>query len=258
LAETRALGDLTSPEVAAATKRGAGVVLPVGATEQHGPHLPILTDSLLAADLAAAIAEPLELLVAPTLSYGYRSRPLSGGGEGFAGTISLSGQTLTTLVAEVLGQLIRHGFLRLCVLSWHFENAGFVYEGAWLAHERAHSEARIVVHEQPGSGFSPELMANLFPDGFPGWDVEHAAILETSLMLHLHPQLVHFDRAVDDQSPRRPSYDVVPTPSDLVAASGVLWKATQASAEKGRQAWKETVESVVGELAQEPAFGPAS
>jgi creatinine amidohydrolase len=249
---SRRLDALTWPEVRDAIARDAGAVLPVGATEQHGPHLPICTDALLATDLAEAVAEPCDLLVCPTVSYGYRSRPLSGGGPSFPGTLSLSGRTLMAVVEDVLAELIRHGFRRLVLLSWHYENTNFVYEAAWLAQQHAQATgARIVVHEDPGGPPSPALMELLFEGDFPGWDAEHAAIVETSLMLHLHPEMVLFDRAVDDRSPRHPGYDVVPVPEDFVAPSGTLWKATRASAEKGRLVWDEAVASVIDDLRAE-------
>jgi creatinine amidohydrolase len=240
-APTRLLAEMTWPEVRAAIERDAGVLLPVGSTEQHGYHLPLATDAILPTELGCAVAEPLDLVVAPAIDYGYRSRPLSGGGEGFPGTVSLRAQTLMALVEDVLGQLMRHGFRRIVLLNWHYENTNFVYEAAWLAKERTGGDARVMVCELPFAHLSPETMQTLFPDGFPGWDVEHASIMETSLMLHLRPDLVHFDRAVDDAAERHPWWDVVPPPDAFVPASGTLWKATQASAEKGELAWKEIV-----------------
>jgi creatinine amidohydrolase len=249
---TRVLDRMTWPEVAAAIERGAGVILPVGSTEQHGHHLPLATDAILPTELGLAVAEELDLLVAPAVQYGYRSRPLSGGGEGFPGTVSLRAETLMRLVEDVLHQLIRHGFRRLIVLNWHFENQNFVYEAAWLAKERdPGDDARIMVCELPFADLSPATMDALFPDGFPGWDVEHASIMETSLMLHLRPELVLFDRAVDDEAERHPWWDVVPTPHDFVPASGTLWKATQADPEKGRQAWTEIVGGLRDAIAAE-------
>jgi creatinine amidohydrolase len=248
---TRRFDHLTWPEVAEAAGRGAGVVIPVGSTEQHGYHMPLSTDCLLPHALALAVAEEHDLLVAPAVSYGYRSRPLSGGGEGFPGTLSVSAETLVRLVDEVLVALIRHGFRRLVVLNWHMENANFVYEAAWLARERAGTDARILVCESAFATLSEPTMELLFPDGFPGWDVEHASILETSLMLHLHPDLVLMDRAVDDEAKRHPWYDVVPSPSDFVPVSGTLWKATQGSTEKGRVAWDEIVSAFGAAVATE-------
>lgn len=89
-----------------------------------------------------------------------------------------------------------------------------------------------MVIEAAFSELSSSGMRTLFGDEFPSWDVEHAAVLEASLMLHLEPE--PFDRAVDDQATRHPLYDVVPAPRDFVPASGALWKATRASVERAR------------------------
>jgi creatinine amidohydrolase len=239
---SRLFAELTWPEVAEAVERGAGVIVPIGSTEQHGPHLALSVDAVLPTELGLAVAEKHDLLVAPAVHFGYRSRPLSGGGQGFPGTISVRAQTLIMTVEDVLRELLRHGFRRLMLLNWHFENQNFVYESAWLAlDDGQRRDASVMVVEQPFSQLSDETMQLLFGDEFPGWDVEHAAIMETSLMLHLRPELVLFDRAVDDEAARHPFYDVVPIPDEFVPRSGTLWKATQASAEKGERAWAEIV-----------------
>lgn len=248
----RRLAELTWPEVRDRAAAGAGVVVPVGSTEQHGYHLPLSTDVILPEQLALAAAESLDLLVAPPIAYGYRSRPLSGGGEGFPGTISVSGRTLMSLLEDVLVGLSRSGFARVIVLNWHYENSNFVYEAAWLAYERARAEdLRVMVVEAAFSELSDQVMETLFGGEFPGWDVEHAAVLETSLMLHLRPDLVRFERAVDDAATRHPSYDVVPPPPDFIPESGTLWRATRASAEKGAAAWPEIVSRVGDAIAAE-------
>ena len=249
---SRRLADLTWPEVEAAGRRGAAVILPVGATEQHGHHLPLCTDATLAERVALEVAAELDAVVAPPVAYGYRSRPLSGGGEGFPGTVSLSGRTLMAVVEDVLIGLAGSGFRRLGVLNWHYENSNFVYEAAWLAQRAAPAaDLRIMVIEAAFSELSPEVMEHLFGDEFPGWDVEHAAVLETSLMLHLAPELVRFDRAVDDEADRHPPYDVVPTPAEFVPRSGTLWKATRASAAKGEAAWREIAARLTGAIGSE-------
>lgn len=248
---SRLMADMTWPEVAAAIERSAGALLPVGSTEQHGYHLPLATDAILPTELALAVAEPLDFLVAPAVAYGYKSRPLSGGGQGFVGTTSLRATTLMALVEDVVRELVRQGFRRIVVLNWHMENQNFVYEAAYLALEHHNAATRILVAELAFEDLSPETMQLLFPEGFPGWDVEHASILETSLMLHLHPELVLFNRAVDDAAKRHPWYDVLPAPEDFVPASGTLWKATQASTDKGRAAWDEIVAQMREAIATE-------
>jgi len=251
-ARSHRLAELTWPEVQDAADRRAVVIVPVGATEQHGYHLPLSTDVVLAESLALESAARLDGVVAPAVAYGYRSRPLSGGGEGFPGTVSVSGRTLMALVEDVLIGLVTSGFRRIVVLNWHYENTNFVYEATWLAHERAREpELRVMVVEAAFSTLSEPAMDALFGDEFPGWDVEHAAVLETSLMLHLRPELVLFDRAVDDQAERHPDYDVVPVPAAFVPLSGTLWRSTRASSEKGELAWSEIVERMAESIASE-------
>jgi creatinine amidohydrolase len=234
--------ELTWPEVRDAAGRGSAVVVPVGSTEQHGYHLPLCTDVTLPFELAVAVGAHLDLLVAPPITYGYRSRPLSGGGQGFPGTVSVRATTLMDTVRDVLAELHRSGFRKVILLNWHFENQNFLYEAAWMAVEATKVDPLLVmVVEQPFNQLSDDTMTLLFGDEFPGWDVEHASIMETSLMLHLRPDLVLFDLAVDDAARRHPFYDVVPIPPDFVPASGTLWRATQASAEKGARAWDEIV-----------------
>ena len=205
------LDHLTWPEIKAAAERDAVVIVPVGSTEQHGYHLPLNTDVVLPESLAIEAGAELGSLVAPPIAYGYRSRPLSGGGEGFPGTISLSARTLMSVVEDVLVGLAASGFRRLVLLNWHYENSNFIYEAAWLARQRCgQPDLRVMVIEAAFSELSAPVMEKLFGDEFPGWDVEHAAVLETSLMLHLRPDLVLFERAVDDEARRHPAYDVVP------------------------------------------------
>jgi creatinine amidohydrolase len=116
--------------------------MPVGATEQHRFHLPIGTDVVLPTELARAVAEPLDFLIAPPLVYGCRSRPLSGGGQSFPGTISLSARIFMSALEDVLLGLLRHGFRSIAVLSWHMENTNFTYEAGALAVENARSTTR--------------------------------------------------------------------------------------------------------------------
>jgi creatinine amidohydrolase len=259
---TRELAHLTWPEVRDAIDRGTGAILPIGATEQHGLHLPLATDALLASALAREIAGAADMVVAPAVSYGYRSRPLSGGGSGFIGTTSLRARTLMDVVEDVVRDLLRHGFTRVVLLNWHMENQNFIYESAWLAVEhRADPGARVMILETPFRDLPDDLRDLMWPDGFPGWGVEHAARFETSLMLHLHPELVLEERAVDDRAERIPWWDVVPTPPDLVPASGTLWKVEGASAEKGRLVWNAIVAQVTAAVREElpaPAAPPAS
>ena len=76
------------------------VILPVGSLEQHGPHLPMNCDAVIPTALSERVAARTGDLVAPTLCYGYKSQPKSGGGNHFPGTTSLDGETLIRMVAR--------------------------------------------------------------------------------------------------------------------------------------------------------------
>ena len=225
---------MTWVEVREAAGAGLPVVLPMGSTEQHGPHLPLNTDCVIPVGIALETAKRLSLVVAPPVRFGARSRPLSGGGESFPGTLSLRATTLMLTLQEVLEALARAGFERICVLNWHYENAAYLWEPCDLAVAK-HPELRILVMEDPMPRFSEAELAELFPRGFPGWDVEHASIMETSLMEVLAPDSVRRELVADDEAARHPSWDVVPAPAEFIPKSGVLWHPTEASREIGQR-----------------------
>lgn len=221
-----------------------GVILPIGATEQHGPHLPLMTDTYIPTKLALALAEKTNMIVAPPINYATNSRPLSGGGQTFIGTTSISATTFMNQIEEIMREFMRHGFKKIILLNWHGENSSFVYEAAFNATDKGTNQnvKVMVMDKAPLSVLSDETMDFLYPDGFPGWNLEHAAILETSMMMYLNPESVLFDRAVDDAPPEHPWYDILPIPEKFIAKSGCLWKGTQSSAEKGERIWTDLLQ----------------
>ena len=92
MGSNRRMDHMTWPEFKEAKTRP--VIVPIGSTEQHGQHLPIGTDAVLATRVAEDLAERIDGTVLPTLSYGYKSKPLSGGGPLFPGTIDMNGVTV--------------------------------------------------------------------------------------------------------------------------------------------------------------------
>ena len=241
---------LTWPEVAQAIERGSGIILPVGAIEQHGPHLPVDTDSFLADSIATAAASAHDLLVAPMIPYGYRSRPLSGGGPDFPGTVSLSGELMINVLSHVLSEFAAQGFRRFLIYSWHMENQNFVYEAAFKAF-RDLSSVKTVVMESPFANLAPETMSALFGNEFPGWPAEHASTLETSLMLHLRPDAVDMEKAVDDRVEYAPAYELIPAPKTMTTRSGVMARATLGTEQKGAMAFQDIVQRLEDVLTTE-------
>lgn len=210
------------------------IFLPVGATEQHGPHLPLGTDALLSAAVAASAAEQIGGIVAPALSYGYKSQPKCGGGQHFCGTTSVDAQTLIGQVRDAVREFARHGVEKLVVVNGHYENQWFITEGIDLAMRDLQPGAKIRVMRMEYWDFlTAATLRAVFPDGFPGYALEHAAVIETSLMLHYHPELVRLDLIPDDGPADFPAYDIYPADPDWVPPSGVLSSARGADAAKG-------------------------
>jgi creatinine amidohydrolase len=213
------------------------VLLPAGATEQHGPHLPLGTDALLATEMARRAALEVGGIVAPALTYGYRSQPRTGGGNHFCGTTSLAGDTLSTTVRDLIREFARHGARKIAVIDGHYENQLHLTEGIELAigELRATGSSDIrVLKMRYCETIRPETLARIFPKGFPGLDLEHAGVLETSMMLYLFPHLAHVDRVPGDPPAAPPPYDVYPTDTSWIPPSGVLSPAGASTAEIGR------------------------
>ncbi len=161
---------MTWPEIAAAAAADAPVVIAVGgSTEQHGPHLPVSADWVIPQALLRLAAAKRPFVVGgPSLRLGYRSRPASGGGQHFPGTLSLRATTFIAMIEDLLEELIRTGFRRIVLYSWHFENTNFVYEPAYLVSGRFPPGVKIVVVENAMPEFDAADLEVLFPpDGFP-------------------------------------------------------------------------------------------
>lgn len=230
------MADLSWPEFEARISEGAPVFLPVGATEQHGPHLPLGVDVVLPTAVCERVAQLVGGLVAPAIPYGFKSQPRCGGGQQFPGTTSLDAQTLSLVVRDVVRDLGAHGVRRIVVCNGHVENQWPIIEGIDLALRelrRDGIDTMTIMRLEYWDFVRRETLDRLFPEGFPGIDLEHASLLETSLMLLVRPELVDMRKVPCDGPAAFPSYDVTPLRPGLVPASGVLAVAQGASAEKG-------------------------
>lgn len=227
------------------------ILLPVGSTEQHGYHLPLGVDYYQINELSKLVAKEIEGIVAPAIPYGYKSLPHSGGGQIFTGTTSLSAQTLIMLVKDILKELFRHGARKIVVMDGHYENGMFLTEAIDLALEEAVDEDIKVLKSVFVDMLDMEIVNQLFPDGFPGFDLEHAALIETSMMAYLRPDLVQEDKIVPDIADNLPPYEVFPQRKGMVPESGVLADPTGATAEKGKLIIDNVVENYAKMLREE-------
>jgi mycofactocin system creatininase family protein len=209
------LGSLVSGDLADTRQL---LVVPLGATEQHGPHLPLGTDTEIATALAGRLAARMpEVVVAPALPYGS-----SGEHQDFPGTISIGRQAMETLLVELV-RSATETFPRTLLLSAHGGNAVVVARAV----RRLRAEGRDVLAWGPAGAWNrPELSGDA-----------HAGHTETSVMLALAPDTVTMSRAeVGDTRPITELLDdLVRSGVRAVSDNGVLGDPTGATAQEGQR-----------------------
>ncbi|RDY28599.1 creatininase [Romboutsia weinsteinii] len=230
------------------------VILPVGSVEQHGPHLPLFTDTIISEKFSNLLANKVNGIVMPAINYGYKSQPASGGGPLFPGTIDLNGATLISLVKDIIEELIRDGVKKIAIVNSHFENQAFLLEAIDLVSRNMPEGTKIVMMSW-WDLITQDTIDKVFDEvEFPGWALEHAAITETSLILKFAPETVHMDRLIDEKIEEVPSYQVYPIPKDLVPKSGLLSIGRTSSKEKGELIIQEALEGMVNIVRKEFIF----
>lgn len=182
------LAEMTWPEVANVAKRTQVALIPTGATEAHGPHLPLETDVIIAQGscrrAARLLAEQdIECVIAPPFYYG-----VTNFGMPFAGTVTIPAETLTQLVVAVCQSLARHGFTRLVFSNHHLEPAHFaaIKEGARQV--TTSGAAKVAVPDVRDERWAATLTEE-FRAG-----ARHAGSYETSLVMADRPDLVRNEK----------------------------------------------------------------
>ena len=216
------LDAMSWPGVRRSSESGGILLVPLGSTEQHGPHLPVTTDTDIAMAIAAGASDrDPSLVVAPAMAYGS-----SGEHQGFAGTVSI-GQEATELALVELGRSASIAFGHVIVISAHGGNAAPVAR----ATRRLAGEGRSVTA------------------WFPRWEGDlHAGRTETSLMLAIDPARVGLEDAeAGDIRPLAELYPLVRRDGVLaVSPNGVLGDPAGAGAEEGRRLLDDAIADLVG------------
>ena len=227
------------------------ILLPLGAIEQHGPHLAVSTDTDIVTRMALAAEQqmPDQVLLCPTLPFGssHHHKP-------FGGTISLSPALYTQVITDLVSSLLENGFRRIVLLNGHGGNITPV------------RQALAVLSDRPDAAMSPnialatywELAGKIFAGAAPMESpaLSHACEYETSLMLHLFPEKVQMKKAQRSERPASNGY--IPWEDDEPYKGVTVFKATPfissngssgqpqlASGEKGRHLFDHAVTALV-------------
>jgi creatinine amidohydrolase len=215
-----------SYEIASYIQNSKVALLPVGAVEAHGPHLPLGTDNFLAEEVANKLADQVQGLVLPTLPFG-QVWSLSD----FPGSLTLSNQTLTNIIVEIGQSLFRQGFRIFVMINGHYGNSVALKEASRVLYE-TNPDCKVFVMFYPGT---KEIIREVRESKPVHDSYFHACELETSYMLYLAEDRVNMDRAINDTPTIPDTADVTPTPWSQFTKTAVLGDATVATKEKGEK-----------------------
>ena len=244
------LAELTWEEAAQAAAANKRVIVPAGATEAHGQHLPLDVDTHQAATVASRLAERADALVAPVLPYGYSTTWM-----GFPGTVTLSSETFQQVLVEVCSSLVEQGFHRVLILNGHRPNGTACDCAARrVVDAYAHSvpvEVTAVSYWEPAAAALHALRRSEV--GGMG----HACELETSFQMATRPHLVRMERLDgvkpplvkwDLVAPVEPSRTYLSWPTAAEGHPGIFGDPFSASADSGERFLDAIVDGLVAML----------
>lgn len=239
-------------------------LLPAATYEDHGPHLPVDVDVVLATEICrrAAARIPEEVVLAPPVTHGYSPHHMD-----FHGTITIRWDTFINYVRDVCCSLAYHGFKRILIINGHGSNTSPLDLAARLTVIDFEGRILCASANHWGLRLAREMGAELRDSDYGG--TSHGGEYETSLYLALKPDLVDMDKAVDNRSPLPDSFktDLLagghPGGSDArmvpywssISPSGVMGDATKATKEKGEQFLEAAINGLIElirELRQTP------
>lgn len=242
------LAELTWWEARDAVAANPLVILPVGSTEAHGPHLPLDVDTHQAGHVAELVAGRTGSLVAPTLPYGYATTWMA-----FPGTMTLQADTFQQVVVELVSSILAHGFRRVLILNGHRPNGTAIDVAArrvidQLASGDSDATVTAISYWEPGAPRVHELRRSRV--GGMG----HACELETSFQLATRPELVQLETLAqvrpplvgwDLVAPGEPARTYGPWPAPSAEHPAIFGDPTVASPESGRAFLEVIVDALV-------------
>ncbi len=226
------------------------VMIPLGAIEQHGPHLPLSTDTDIVTQIALAVEKqlPEDILLCPTLAFGSSHHHLS------FGTISISIATYTQLVVEMVESLLKMGFRRIVLLNGHGGNITPVRQSLAILSNKYDADLKPNIALATYWELGGKTFAGDAPMESPA--LSHACEYETSLILHLFPEKVLKDKIERAARPGKNGY--IPWEDDetykgvtmvkqteFISSNGCSGEPQLGTAEKGKHLFEHGVSAVV-------------
>jgi len=218
--------ELTMKEVKEAAEVNKVIILPIGSVEEHGPHLPLCTDSVQPEFIAFEAAKKTGSLVAPHLAYG-----ICNATRAFPGTISISFQALYRIVRDIIEEFIRNGFKRLLIISGHADNEQMAalrlaaHNVIWRhKEENERGEIRIMVCAD--YDFAYQLRGKYFDE-----EDGHGGTIETSRVMAIRPDLLKGGGKKNFSRP--PRFEILANPKQFIP-EGIIGDPKAASVEKGQ------------------------
>lgn len=235
----------TKDQIREAARDNAMVLLPVGILEEHGPHLPVNTDNVIAYDIAVQAAEKIKdkipVMVLPCVWAGYHGKEL----ENLPGSVRVKPKTLFYFVYDICESLVRNGFRKIVIINGHGQNPAILqFVSRCIAND--YDVNILVTYPMSMIGKEVGKQVKTSPEGGAGG---HACEVETSLVLALREQLVDMSKAPKGDLCRHrtkffsgdlfPEHDVLnfgyfSTWAAQGSKSGVLGEPSYATAEKGK------------------------
>jgi len=225
---------LTWEDAGALPAAGASLcLLPVGATEQHGPHLGVGMDSFNAKLLCEAVSRETGAPVLPTMSYGCSL----GHSRRWPGTLSLQPQTMMDVVVQIFDWLYHSGLKKLLIVNGHVGNAAPLRCAVDILRSRYDDAMARVCNV---AEISPRVRAEFFADA-EDW---HANMAETSLMLALAPEMVRPGKLAESDDEDRTNNLVFTHPVNRTSKNGVTGFPSRATREQGEKLFRFMVEDM--------------
>ncbi|MEE6282941.1 creatininase family protein [Georgenia sp. MJ170] len=228
------LAEMTRDEIEARLATRPVALLPIGATEQHGHHLPLGTDNYLAEDYARRIAERVDGIVLPTVPFGY-----SWVWKDLPGTVTVGHRTLEAYLSDVVESVERSGYGMLVIVDGHESN---VTTMKYVVRDHA-ERSTFPVLRLFYPGLKEVFDEHLESDTWHG--MIHACEFETSLLLDARPELIDMDKAVREYPPFSEEYTYGATQLGGLSESGVFGDPTLASQAKGKAMFDVLVDEAV-------------